>query len=216
MKNATWGFARAAQMSPRQPRTIRTTGPPERLARGKTGKAGRSGHADARKIATVRKRHRRTAPCGLKTAKICMETYRAVGSGPASILEPGNLRREAIGPRIRGACQQPEMVRKQSENIGFSTAHDHRQAGNWRPEPESNRRARICSPLRNHSAIGPHAKLPHSLTNGPGVGRTALVMGFDRLVKDSPMGLGGVRRDSYARRYGRSRCISIAIQHGLG
>ena len=27
--------------------------------------------------------------------------------------------------------------------------------GVWRPEPESNRRARICSPLRNHSAIGP-------------------------------------------------------------
>ena len=27
--------------------------------------------------------------------------------------------------------------------------------GMWRPEPESNRRARICSPLRNHSAIGP-------------------------------------------------------------
>ena len=26
---------------------------------------------------------------------------------------------------------------------------------NWRPEPESNRRAGICSPLRNHSAIGP-------------------------------------------------------------
>ena len=25
----------------------------------------------------------------------------------------------------------------------------------WRLEPESNRRARICSPLRNHSAIGP-------------------------------------------------------------
>ena len=28
----------------------------------------------------------------------------------------------------------------------------------WRPEPESNRRARICSPLRNHSAIGPEAR----------------------------------------------------------
>ncbi len=27
--------------------------------------------------------------------------------------------------------------------------------GGWRPEPELNRRARICSPLRNHSAIGP-------------------------------------------------------------
>src|SRR3546814_2360691 len=25
----------------------------------------------------------------------------------------------------------------------------------WRPEPESNRRIRICSPLRHHSAIGP-------------------------------------------------------------
>src|SRR3982751_5633893 len=29
------------------------------------------------------------------------------------------------------------------------------ETGWWRPEPESNRRARICSPLRNHSAIGP-------------------------------------------------------------
>ena len=28
-------------------------------------------------------------------------------------------------------------------------------AEGWRPEPESNRRARICSPLRHHSAIGP-------------------------------------------------------------
>src|SRR3546814_14531225 len=28
----------------------------------------------------------------------------------------------------------------------------------WRPEPESNRRARICSPLRNHSAIGPQTQ----------------------------------------------------------
>ena len=30
------------------------------------------------------------------------------------------------------------------------------RATGWRPEPESNRRARICSPLRHHSAIGPH------------------------------------------------------------
>ena len=29
----------------------------------------------------------------------------------------------------------------------------------WRPEPESNRRARICSPLRHHSAIGPSGQL---------------------------------------------------------
>ena len=30
-------------------------------------------------------------------------------------------------------------------------------AQKWRPEPESNRRKRICSPVRNHSAIGPCA-----------------------------------------------------------
>jgi hypothetical protein len=32
-------------------------------------------------------------------------------------------------------------------------------AWEWRPEPESNRRARICSPLRNHSAIGPSVEI---------------------------------------------------------
>lgn len=37
-----------------------------------------------------------------------------------------------------------------------------RLAYSWRPEPESNRRARICSPLRNHSAIGP----PHRHVRG--------------------------------------------------
>src|SRR3546814_3946201 len=30
----------------------------------------------------------------------------------------------------------------------------------WRPEPESNRRIRICSPLRHHSAIGPRRGWP--------------------------------------------------------
>lgn len=28
-------------------------------------------------------------------------------------------------------------------------------SGLWRPDPESNRGARICNPLRHHSAIGP-------------------------------------------------------------
>src|SRR3546814_20376582 len=30
----------------------------------------------------------------------------------------------------------------------------------WRPEPESKRRIRICSPLRHHSAIGPRRGWP--------------------------------------------------------
>ncbi len=37
---------------------------------------------------------------------------------------------------------------------GFLPETEGKDTG-WRPEPESNRRARICSPLRNHSAIGP-------------------------------------------------------------
>src|SRR5438045_8563291 len=38
-----------------------------------------------------------------------------------------------------------------------ATRKSELENGGWRPEPESNRRARICSPLRNHSAIGPRA-----------------------------------------------------------
>ena len=45
-------------------------------------------------------------------------------------------------------------------------------AGRWRPEPESNRRARICSPLRHHSAIGPR-----------GCGKAAQMRGFSAAVK---------------------------------
>ena len=42
----------------------------------------------------------------------------------------------------------------------------------WRPEPESNRRARICSPLRHHSAIGPQSA---SLRFWPASGKWAAV-----------------------------------------
>src|SRR3546814_3021458 len=40
----------------------------------------------------------------------------------------------------------------------FSTISTRLLTGYWRPEPESNRRIRICSPLRHHSAIGPQAQ----------------------------------------------------------
>jgi hypothetical protein len=36
-----------------------------------------------------------------------------------------------------------------------SAAADRYGTGRWRPRPESNRGARICSPLRNHSATRP-------------------------------------------------------------
>src|SRR3546814_10420779 len=40
----------------------------------------------------------------------------------------------------------------------FSTISTRLLTGYLRPEPESNRRIRICSPLRHHSAIGPQAQ----------------------------------------------------------
>lgn len=56
----------------------------------------------------------------------------------------------------------------------------------WRPEPESNRRARICSPLRNHSAIGP--SLPGAK---PPDGTRALAI---RLRLGNPCLAGGLRQ----------------------
>jgi protein-L-isoaspartate(D-aspartate) O-methyltransferase len=50
----------------------------------------------------------------------------------------------------------PEKV---PENSRLMDITGRLQTVKWRPEPESNRRARICSPLRNHSAIGPRVDL---------------------------------------------------------
>ena len=44
----------------------------------------------------------------------------------------------------------------------FADCYGIYQTSGWRPGPESNRRTRICSPLRNHSATGPSwIRLPH-------------------------------------------------------
>src|SRR3954471_12687591 len=56
------------------------------------------------------------------------------------------LHGEAGGDGVRF---RTSVVRPRTTRAIFSVK------GEWRPEPESNRRARICSPLRNHSAIGP-------------------------------------------------------------
>ncbi len=63
------------------------------------------------------------------------------GDGPGS----GSERR-------RGASSR--RVRKWTPGVQSRTGR-RAHGCKWRPEPESNRRARICSPLRNHSAIGP-------------------------------------------------------------
>src|SRR5215213_1101248 len=67
----------------------------------------------------------------------------------------------------------------------------------WRPEPESNRRARICSPLRNHSAIGPP----------PRPAGTALAAAVDSAGVTAWPGLGLPIKAA-----GTTRCIALVRQ----
>ena len=71
-----------------------------------------------------------------------------------------------IGHAIRMPAQTPSTLCGTSEDGGPRSrcgvrggSGEFGAKGEWRPEPESNRRARICSPLRNHSAIGPEEAL---------------------------------------------------------
>src|SRR3546814_13634587 len=84
----------------------------------------------------------------------------------------------------------------------------------WRPEPESNRRARICSPLRNHSAIGPPtqecvetAPLAVSFRD-----RTPIVWLFRANIASvlARCGVGGLTRSGYASRRGPHGGIILA------
>src|SRR3546814_3579323 len=90
----------------------------------------------------------------------------------------------------------------------------------WRPEPESNRRARMCSPLRSHSAIGPQtqecvetAPLAVSFRD-----RKPIVSLFRANIASvlARCGVGGLNRAGYARGSGPLGCIIIAIQHRFG
>ncbi len=51
--------------------------------------------------------------------------------------------------------ERPRRWRPAAEAVLWLFLPESQHLRVWRPEPESNRRARICSPLRNHSAIGP-------------------------------------------------------------
>ena len=78
------------------------------------------------------------------------------------------------------------------------TAGKRKLESEWRPEPESNRRARICSPLRNHSAIGP--RRGHVPDIAPAVKRRPA-------IRIRPMAVGAVRKLSI-RAALHPRCIS--------
>ena len=74
------------------------------------------------------------------------------------ICERGSIREAPRGHLLRG---MPPRVRSAAAALlmlawpNRVTRVPRLGTRRWRPEPESNRRARICSPLRNHSAIGP-------------------------------------------------------------
>ena len=74
-----------------------------------------------------------------------------------------------------------------------------KSTGIWRPEPESNRRARFCKPLRHHSAIGPRTRVAERPPNGSarlaarsGIGNAILVGSLRGLASANPFGNTGI------------------------
>ena len=81
------------------------------------------------------------------------------GARPATTLPALETERSLSATDRRGPQSLGMLLYAESRRTGPSQAPLTAETGSgetgWRPEPESNRRARICSPLRNHSAIGP-------------------------------------------------------------
>ncbi len=97
--------------------------------------------------------------------------------------------------------------------IGLARGLQSRELQIWRPEPESNRRARICSPLRNHSAIGPE-RAP--LAKGPGArnGHSARALACAPGRKISA--LSGLREDAMADEVKMQRIAGHSEERFLG
>src|SRR3954463_4704482 len=97
------------------------------------------------------------------------------------------LHGEAGGDGVRFRAS---VVRPRTTRAIFSVK------GEWRPEPESNRRARICSPLRNHSAIGPRGPaFPEARPRGQALGLALRQQ--SRVIRS--MAVGAERRGRYDR-----------------
>ena len=84
---------------------------------------------------------------------------------PARTLPGGGRRRSAVqaggdGRAVRGDGPHPRGRRGGRDPLN---AADRR----WRPDRESNPGARICSPLRHHSAIGPRCGKARGIAQAP-------------------------------------------------
>ena len=94
--------------------------------------------------------NRLTAGCS--TTELPGNTADAHGTGPITKL---NCFAKHEGGRPLWAFQRSLMWRPGRGGKCPGFARRSVSEGGWRPRPESNRRARICSPLRNHSATWP-------------------------------------------------------------
>ena len=84
--------------------------------------------------------------------KLTRARFRAIGPLSQPIDSIGGKR--FAKPRPQKWLKTKDFRRHGSPLLANPQVKSFKTLG-WRPEPESNRRARICSPLRNHSAIGP-------------------------------------------------------------
>ncbi len=89
-----------------------------------------------------------------------------------------------------------------------------RAANGWRPRPESNRRARICSPLRDHSATRPFQRPTYrgGCRSASPMSRGAAAGAFEALTSTSIVRRLARQRDhltSHRRRARRTSAMSI-------
>jgi hypothetical protein len=72
---------------------------------------------------------------------------------------PSICRWSGAGAGLSWCAGNDGTARESSAKAPHQEARQKRmmRGNEWRPRPESNRGARICSPLRNHSATRPHA-----------------------------------------------------------
>ena len=101
-------------------------------------------------------RHRRLGCSGFRHGR-----HLAFGTRLAALRPMRTVDSSTSLERLAGALARRVRSRTASVRTRTPSGTKPKYDAKWRPEPESNRRARICSPLRNHSAIGPNGrKLP--------------------------------------------------------
>ena len=116
----------------------------------------RQRRCDAECVLPMRSSRSVSHSCGLTPLSLAVSSkeYMAAARSPPQC-DPSPL--PSMVPDADGLTRTDaeHYTRKNAVKQSLSNVIRRPQTVKWRPEPESNRRARICSPLRHHSAIGP-------------------------------------------------------------